>query len=405
MWSELVNPEDMPRTLAALNETLEGRQSVFQVEQRLRTKAGAWKWIYTRGKVVARDESGKAMRMTGTHTDISDRKKAEEDFRETEDLFRLFLELSPIYVFFKDADIRALRLSRNYEKMLGIPIEEALGKDMFELFPSELSRSMVEDDKRLLREGINIEVEEELAGRFYTTLKFPIFREGRTPLLGGFTIDITKRKEAELGLQAALREKEILLGELQHRVKNSLMLVSSLLSLATASMPEGKGRDVLLDTQSRIESMQAIYELLCASPGIDEVDLADYLGRLAEKLRASWSFEDGCELESSFESVRVSVDKAIPLGLIFTELFTNAMKHSRTEGGSDRMLISVSLAKGAGMVELRVSDSGPGFSAGFDPGSAESLGLKLVLSLASQLGGHVSFNTGPGAEVALSVPC
>ena len=134
VWSELVNPEDMPRTLAALNETLEGRQSVFQVEQRLRTKAGAWKWIYTRGKVVARDESGKAMRMTGTHTDISDRKKAEEDFRETEDLFRLFLELSPIYVFFKDADIRALRLSRNYEKMLGIPIEEALGKDMFELF-------------------------------------------------------------------------------------------------------------------------------------------------------------------------------------------------------------------------------------------------------------------------------
>ena len=404
-WPELVNPEDMPRTLAALNETLEGRQSVFQVEQRLRTKSGAWKWIYTRGKVVARDESGKAARMTGTHTDISARKKAEEDFRETEELFRLFLELSPIYVFFKDADIRAIRLSRNFERMLGIPIVEALGKDMFELFPSELSRSMVEDDKRLLREGKSIEVEEELAGRVYTTLKFPIFREGRTPLLGGFTIDITERKAAELGLQAALREKEILLGELQHRVKNSLMLVSSLLSLATASIPEGKGRDVLLDTQSRIESMQAIYELLCAAPGIDGVDLADYLGRLAERLRGSWRFEDGCELEASFASVRVSVDKAITLGLIFTELFTNAMKHARAEGGTARMLISAALTKRAGEMELRVADSGPGFPADLDPGTAESLGLKLVLSLASQLGGHASFNTGPGAEVVLSAPC
>jgi PAS domain S-box-containing protein len=401
-WSELVNPEDMPRTLAALDETLEGRQSVFQVEQRLRTKSGEWKWIYTRGKVVARDESGKATRMTGTHTDISGRRKAEEDFHATEDLFRLFLELSPIYVFFKDADIRALRLSRNYERMLGMPIEEALGKDMFELFPSELSRSMVEDDKRLLREGKAIEVEEELAGRFYTTLKFPIFRAGRTPLLGGFTIDITERKDAERSLQAALREKEVLLGELQHRVKNNLMLVSSLLSLATASLPAGKGRDVLLDTQSRIESMQAIYELLCASPGIDEVDLADYLGSLAEKLRASWSLVDDCELETSFASIRVPVDKAIPLGLIFNELYTNAMKHAGKGGASTRALISVSLAERAGKLELRVSDSGPGFPTGFDPGSTESLGLKLVLSLAHQLGGHASFNCGPGAEVVVS---
>jgi PAS domain S-box-containing protein len=404
VWSELVNPEDMPRTQAALNETLEGRQPVFQVEQRLRTKSGAWKWVHTRGKVVERDESGQATRMTGTHTDISARKKAEEDFRETEDLFRLFLELSPIYVFFKDADIRALRLSRNYEKMLGMPVEEALGKDMFELFPSELSRSMVEDDKRLLREGKAIEVEEELAGRFYTTLKFPIFREGRTPLLGGFTIDITERKDAERRLQAALREKEILLSELQHRVNNTLTLVSSLLSLATASMPEGMGRDVLFDTQSRIESMQAIYELLCASPGIDEINLADYLGKLAEKFRSSWKFEDGYELEASFANIRAPVDTAIPLGLIFNELFTNAMKHAGMVGGSGRTLISVSLAERAGEIELRVSDSGPGFPAGFDPGSAESLGLKLVLSLASQLGGHASFKAGTGAEVVVLAP-
>jgi PAS domain S-box-containing protein len=124
--------------------------------------------------------------------------------RDIETKFRLFLEYVPVYVFFKDDKIRALHLSRNFEQLLGRPLEEQLGKTMDELFPAEFARRMVADDERVLREGRPLEVEEEFQGRWYATLKFPIALPGQPRFLAGFTTDITKRKLAE----TRLRESE-----------------------------------------------------------------------------------------------------------------------------------------------------------------------------------------------------
>ena len=143
------------------------------------------------------DETGALIGGVQIVSDITKRKQAEAELRESEGIFRQFMDHSPIYVFFKDQNIRSTRLSRNYETMLGRPISELLGKNMDDLFPSYLAKSMIADDMRILKEGKQVECEEELNGRYYSTIKFPIDVEGKPRCLAGFTIDITERKRAE----------------------------------------------------------------------------------------------------------------------------------------------------------------------------------------------------------------
>ena len=131
---------------------------------------------------------------------VTSQKKAETSLaalHESEEIFTHFMDNSPIYVFFKDENIRSIRLSRNYETMLGRPLPELLGKSMDELFPSDLAKKMVADDMRVLREGKTVSVEEEFDERFYTTIKFPILIAGTPRYLAGYTIDITERRAAE----------------------------------------------------------------------------------------------------------------------------------------------------------------------------------------------------------------
>ncbi|MEK6795044.1 MAG: PAS domain S-box protein [Spirochaetota bacterium] len=133
------------------------------------------------------------------------RLRGDAALKETEEIFRQFMDNSPIYVFFKDDAVRPLRLSRNYESMIGKPMQEMLGKTMYELFPSEFARNIVADDLRVLNEGKQITVDEELNGRSFTTMKFPIHIDGKPRYLAGYTIDITDRKRAE---DAVAAEKE-----------------------------------------------------------------------------------------------------------------------------------------------------------------------------------------------------
>lgn len=147
------------------------------------------------------DENGKIVSLVGIHTDVTERKRMENALRENEAIFSSFLEHSPVYVFFKDKNIRSLRLSKNYEQMLGMPLQKALGKTMDELFPSDLAKRMVADDLRILNEGQRVQVVEELNDHVYETTKFPIFKDGKPEMLAGFTLDITDRVRAEQALR------------------------------------------------------------------------------------------------------------------------------------------------------------------------------------------------------------
>ncbi|MFA5834118.1 MAG: PAS domain S-box protein [Bacteroidota bacterium] len=134
-----------------------------------------------------------------------ERQKVYEALQESETIFSQLMEHSPIYIFFKDDQIRSLRLSKNFETMLGKPIEAILGKTMDELFPSTFAKKMIEDDKRILKEGKQVDIEEELNGRSYNTIKFPIYHKGTARYLAGYTIDVTEKKKSESALIESMR--------------------------------------------------------------------------------------------------------------------------------------------------------------------------------------------------------
>jgi two-component system, cell cycle sensor histidine kinase and response regulator CckA len=194
-WERGLHPEDRERARADSRAALEGIRP-FDTEFRVARPDGEVRWIKADG-LVLRDGTGRPIRMLGLNRDVTAARKNEAAVRENEAIFSTFLEHSPVHVFFKDNHARVLRLSRSYETLLGIPVEQALGKGMDELFPPELAKSMIEDDLRILREGRRGHVVEQLGDRFYETTKFPIFVEGEAVMLAGFTVDITERKKAE----------------------------------------------------------------------------------------------------------------------------------------------------------------------------------------------------------------
>jgi PAS domain S-box-containing protein len=136
------------------------------------------------------------------------RLQSDTALRENEEIFNQLMINSPIYIFFKDEKIRPIRLSANFSRMVGIPAEKAIGKTMHELFPKELADAIVADDTKILNEGKLITVDEELGGRYYTTIKYPISIEGKPRYLAGFTIDNTERIKAEQSLRHIVTQFE-----------------------------------------------------------------------------------------------------------------------------------------------------------------------------------------------------
>ena len=197
------------------------------------------------------DGQGNINSVLGVLRNITKYKLAEKKQSENEEMFMHFMEHSPIYVFFKDADIRSFLLSKNYEVMLGRPLDELLGKTMDDLFPSDLAKKMIADDKDILKKGVPAAIEEEFNGKYYTTIKFPILIKGEPLYLAGYTIDITDQKKAEKAvfvretkLQSIFKAAPVGIGLVVNRV---MMEVNDALCSMT-----GYARDELIGSSAKM---------------------------------------------------------------------------------------------------------------------------------------------------------
>jgi PAS domain S-box-containing protein len=214
--------------------------------------------------------------------------------------------------------------------------------------------------------------------------------------------DITARKEAEQALEHSLAEKEALLKEVHHRVKNNLQVISSLLRLESARSAEPGVRRVLKEMQGRILSMALLHEALYRSGDFRRVDLGAYLKQLAEQFFRSQNLAPGMvRLETKTASCYVSIDQAIPCGLIVNELMTNALKHGFPEGRKGEVRVTVQPASD-GNIMIDVSDDGVGLSEDFETRRGKSLGVQLVSDLSRQVGGRLEIGGAPGSRFAVT---
>ena len=198
-WLSLIHPADRDDMAAYFRDEVLGRGRRFDRDYRVvRHADGEERWVHGVGD-LERDEAGVVVRMLGAIQDITDRRRAEEEVRASRELLSRFIRHSPIYAFVKDVtatESRVLVASENYDRMIGVPGSQMAGKTMEELFPPEHAAKFTRDDQEVVTRGEVLQVDEELGGRSYTTIKFPI-PLGERRLLAGYTIDIQDRKEAE----------------------------------------------------------------------------------------------------------------------------------------------------------------------------------------------------------------
>jgi PAS domain S-box-containing protein len=230
-------------------------------------------------------------------------------------------------------------------------------------------------------------------------------------LLQGVAFDITETKRAEEVVRAALREKETLLKEIHHRVKNNLQITSSLLRLQLGRVTDPAARHILQDSQDRIRSMALVHEMLYRSADLSRVEFGRYIHSLLEQLFRAHNVDSArITFRTQIPDLTLSVDLAMPLGLIINELVANSLKHGFS-GKRDEGAVDVELeAKGA-RYELRVRDNGVGLGVAAPPDNKTTLGLQLVRTLTEQLGGRMewrvpadSSGTGGGAEAVINFP-
>ena len=204
--------------------------------------------------------------------------------------------------------------------------------------------------------------------------------------------------EREERLRASLNEKEVLLKEIHHRVKNNMQVISSLISLQADEMQDAALRAVLLELTNRVRSMAMVHEKLYRSADLAQIDFSDYAKTLVNYLwRAHGARSSDIRLAFDLKPIPFPVNAAVPCGLILNELVSNALKHAFS--GCDDGEVNVSLHDGErGRVCLSVRDNGMGLPEGFDWQQGGSLGLRLVKMLAQQLGGTIETGPGPGTE-------
>jgi PAS domain S-box-containing protein len=357
----------------------------------LKRKDGSKRHVEVTTQMIVLD--GKKVVM-GLVQDVSDRIRVEMKLKESEEQYRSLFEGSPDAVFLADPKTGKIidanpaashLLLRSRKEMIGMhqselhpPRLEAYAKEKFDLHARQTGAPIAVESVVLRSDGEEVPVE---------VLAQKTVIAGR-PILQGIFRNIKERKRAEEQIKTSLREKEVLLRELHHRVKNNVQVMASLLRLQTGHIKNKKMQDMINSYLGRIQSMGIIHEKLYQSEDLARINLSHYIRSLATHLFHTYGVNtNAVKLRVEMEDVHLDINRAIPLGLIINEIVSNSLKHAFPLSKKGEVFISLQSTDEANAV-LKIIDTGIGIPKEIDSKNPQSLGLQLVNDLVKQIGGR-----------------
>lgn len=330
--------------------------------------------------------------------DISDRKEYEEALKQREGLFSKLFNSSPIGIALLNEHKEVEMVNAGFERIFGFKEEELKGLEIDRVIVPEQKH---QDAIRLSESHTVIEVTEQRLrkdGELLDVIIYavPVIVDGVVVGIYGIYVDITDRKKAEEQVKKSLREKEILLAEIHHRVKNNLAVISGLLELQSYSAESDSAKRILKDSQMRVNSIALVHEKLYQSEDFSEVEVDQYFEELAQVVHKTMTTENfNVDIGLEIEPIKLPITQAIPCGLLLNEILTNCFKHAFD--GSQDGKIDITFKERGDKLHLMIRDNGVGLPDQEGNNVNSSLGMTLIKTLAKQLNAEFEHKSDHGA--------
>jgi len=396
-WTEFVVKEDLERMLKQhkLRRT-DTNAALKSYEFQIKDKNGNTKDILLNIDMIPGTKKSIASLL-----DITDRDRMEEDLRESKEQYKILAESSQDMIYVISRDDKIEYVNGSAARGLNRKPEEIVGGLRSSFFPSDVADRQKLHLKEVFDIGLPVRSEDVMivggTEIWQDTHLIPLKADDEVYAVLGISRDITEHKRSEEMLKASVAEKELLLKEVHHRVKNNLQMISALFYLQSLNFTDENILKVFRDGQDRIKSIALIHESLYKSHNLGKVDFNEYIRQLVSYLSQSYGDILGkVNFKVNTENIFLNINTAIPCGMIINELISNSLKHAFPDGRIGEICIDISSEDGN--FKLVVSDNGIGFKDELNIKESKTLGFQLIETLVKQIGGNMSLDMVNGTK-------
>ena len=394
---DYVHPDDYGGLQEAAEKALDNNESL-SYEYRMKSSEGNIIWVRSicRGLNL---ENGNTL-WQGVLINVSDLKKTEEQIKNNEAFSNALFEYNPVETIVVDKECKIVRFNHSIEEHrtrtphIGyVMYKDYASKNKMDMFKilvdciKNNERKVIPDS--IYREG---EISEK---HFHVTI---------TPFPEGAIInsrDITRQVHAEELLKKEIEQKELLIKEINHRVKNNFALVSSLLAIQQQNIEDEKVRDIFEEAQNRIQSIALVHKQLYSSENLAQIDFSTYINSLIRQLMGGFKHKTGqISIDLDIKGVALDIAKAIPCGLIINELITNSFNHGFQQRENGTITVKMQYLND-GNIQFIIANDGKPFPDNVDFRDTQTLGLQIVTGLVEQIGGTIELDNSKGTKFTI----